>query len=539
MRPSAAARCGLAALALALRAAGAEEENSTTKPYAAPQVEGLHWVETFDGDVWSRWSASKQEKYTGEFKVEKRVAEALVGDVGLLVPIEARHYGASVKFAPIEGKKEVPFVVQFEAKFQDSLTCGGSYIKIFDSSTLDPTGFKDDTPYVIMFGPDKCGGTDKVHFILRHQNPKTGAWEEKHAKEPPSVPRDSLTHLYGLVINPDNSFEVQIDGVAKLSGNLLTSMVPPVNPPKEIDDPADSKPSDWVDEAKIDDPMSSKPDDWDEDEPMRIPDLTVTKPDGWVDDQETRIADPSAKIPEDWDEEEDGEWEAPIIDNPACKVGCGTWEPPKISNPMYKGKWYAPKIDNPEYKGVWSPRQIPNPDYFHDETPCVLPVIDSIGIDIWTMNKGILFDNLVVATDAGKAKAFADQSWKLRKELEELQKPKANDGGTVAYLLDLVQGNLAATAVTCVAVLLTSLWCCCRSSGAPRAPTPAERRQIMKEAKAKSKAKEEAKKAEGEEKEEATEAKEDEAEAEGEKAEEEETKEKPVEGGLGDPNDDN
>ena len=43
-------------------------------------------------------------------------------------------------------------------------------------------------------------------------------------------------------------------------------MMPSVNPPKEIDDPEDKKPADWVDEAKIDDPDASKPDDWDESE---------------------------------------------------------------------------------------------------------------------------------------------------------------------------------------------------------------------------------------------------------------------------------
>lgn len=36
--------------------------------------------------------------------------------------------------------------------------------------------------------------------------------------------------------------------------------------------------------------------------------------------------------------------------NPACEeVGCGEWEPPMIQNPAYKGKWKAPLIDNPEY----------------------------------------------------------------------------------------------------------------------------------------------------------------------------------------------
>jgi calnexin len=31
-----------------------------------------------------------------------------------------------------------------------------------------------------------------------------------------------------------------------------------VNPPKEIDDPKDTKPSSWVDEQKIADPEASK-----------------------------------------------------------------------------------------------------------------------------------------------------------------------------------------------------------------------------------------------------------------------------------------
>jgi calnexin len=129
--------------------------------------------------------------------------------------------------------------------------------------------FKDDTPYVIMFGPDKCGATDKVHFILQHVSPKTGKREEKHLKDPPGVPNDMLTHLYGLIIYPDNSFEVHVDGEKKSSGNLLTSMDPPINPPKDIDDPDDPKPEDWVDESKMDDPEASKPDDWDEDAPAQ------------------------------------------------------------------------------------------------------------------------------------------------------------------------------------------------------------------------------------------------------------------------------
>ena len=35
-----------------------------------------------------------------------------------------------------------------------------------------------------MFGPDKCGEDYKLHFIFRHKHPKTGVFEEKHAKPP-------------------------------------------------------------------------------------------------------------------------------------------------------------------------------------------------------------------------------------------------------------------------------------------------------------------------------------------------------------------
>lgn len=62
--------------------------------------------------------------------------------------------------------------------------------------------FHDKTPYTIMFGPDKCGEDYKLHFIFRHKNPKTGMYEEKHAKRPDADLKtyftDKKTHLYTL-----------------------------------------------------------------------------------------------------------------------------------------------------------------------------------------------------------------------------------------------------------------------------------------------------------------------------------------------------
>jgi len=448
------------------------DPDNVTELYTMPNVAGIHWVETFDGDVWSRWTASDGEKYNGKFTASKRNRESLVGDVGFLIPDEAKHYGAFTTFSKLEGKKGVPFAIQYEVGFQDGLSCGGAYLKLFNNNGKKAGEFKDDTPYTIMFGPDKCGATDKVHFILQHVNPKTGKSEEKHLKDPPGVPNDQLSHLYGLIIYPDNNFEVHVDGEKKTSGNLLTSMDPPINPPKDIDDPDDPKPEDWVDEAKYDDPEASKPDDWDEDAPAQIADPKASMPSGWVEDAQNKIPDPSAKVPDDWDTEEDGEWEPPIIDNPVCKVGCGKWEPPKISNPAYKGKWYSSKIDNPAYKGVWKPRQIPNPGYFVDEEPCILPPIDSVGLDLWTMSKGIMFDNILVSTDVEKANAFADESWKKRNKIEKAQEPKR--AGSSSSWWELLSENMLTIAITAIGILVTTfLWCCLRSPVPPGPPASA------------------------------------------------------------------
>ena len=52
-----------------------------------------------------------------------------------------------------------------------------------------------------MFGPDKCGTENKYHFIIRFKNPKTGVYEEKHAKKselPEGLFGDGKTHLFTL-----------------------------------------------------------------------------------------------------------------------------------------------------------------------------------------------------------------------------------------------------------------------------------------------------------------------------------------------------
>ncbi|KAI5293674.1 hypothetical protein KEM52_005325, partial [Ascosphaera acerosa] len=229
------------------------------------------------------------------------------------------------------------------------------------------------------------------------------------------------------------TFEILIDGESAKTGSLLDDFVPAVNPPKEIDDPADSKPADWVDEARIPDPEARKPADWDEDAPFEIPDDEAAKPDDWLDDEPRMVPDPEAEKPEDWDDEEDGDWEAPLVPNPKCEEvsGCGEWERPMVRNPAYKGKWSAPMIENPAYKGPWAPRKIANPDYFEDLTPSNFEPMGGIGFEIWTMQNDILFDNIYIGHSVDDAKALQAETFDVKRPIEDAadiaSRPKADD----------------------------------------------------------------------------------------------------------------
>ena len=78
-----------------------------------------------------------------------------------------------------------------------------------------------------------------------------------------SINMVSVTCLnWSLVMNPDDTFEVLIDQIVVNKGSLLEDVVPPINPPKEIEDPSDEKPDDWDERVKIPDLSAVKPEDW-------------------------------------------------------------------------------------------------------------------------------------------------------------------------------------------------------------------------------------------------------------------------------------
>ncbi|XP_069055602.1 calnexin [Pleurodeles waltl] len=408
--------------------------------YKAPVPTGdVYFAEAFDKGTLDGWILSKAKKedidediakYDGKWEVEEMKDSRLPGDKGLVLVTRAKHHAISSKLKKPFVFDSKSLIVQYEVNFQNGIECGGAYVKLLSKTAdLNLDQFQDKTPYTVMFGPDKCGEDYKLHFIFRHKNPKTGEYEEKHAKRPDADLKayfsDKKTHLYTLVLNPDNSFEILIDQTTVNRGNLLNDMTPPVNPPKEIEDPEDQKPEDWDERAKIPDPDAVKPDDWDEDAPAKIPDDSAVKPEGWLDDEPEYVADPDAEKPEDWDEDMDGEWEAPQIANPKCEAapGCGAWQRPVIDNPNFKGKWKAPMIDNPNYQGVWKPRKIQNPDYFEDLAPFKMTPFSAVGLELWSMTSDIFFDNFIICSDRPVADDWANDGWGLKKAADGASEP--------------------------------------------------------------------------------------------------------------------
>merc|ERR1719444_371446 len=228
---------------------------------------------------------------------------------------------------------------------------------------MDQDQLSGDSDYLVMFGPDICGySTKKVHVIFNYKGTNLLTKKEIKCKD------DELTHLYTLIVRPDNTYEVKIDNEKVESGTLEEDWS--FLAPKTIPDPAASKPEDWEDNEKIDDPEDTKPEDYDK--PEFIP-------------------DPEAKMPEDWDEEMDGQW-----------------APAKINNPKYKGPWVHPEIDNPEYK----------PDdslYKYDN-------IGAVGFDLWQVKSGTIFDNILITDNEKYAEEFGNETWGQTKDAEKTAK---------------------------------------------------------------------------------------------------------------------
>jgi len=348
----------------------------------------VYFQDDFSDPNWeSRWVVSDWKKDKGEagdwgFSAGKYHTDE-TKERGIKTLSDARFYDISTSFPQFSNKGK-QLIIQLSVKHEQNIDCGGGYVKLVPADALTDQkefqGGEKETKYNVMFGPDICGYTKKVHFILS----KKGT--NHLIKEDIPCESDEFVHVYTGVLSPDNTFKVYVDGVEKKAGAIPDFWN--ILPPKKINDPAESKPADWVDERMIDDPDDKKPEGWDD-----IP---------------AEIVDPDAKKPDDWDDDLDGEWEAP-----------------KIANPEYKGIWRPKKIDNPAYKGPWVHPQIDNPEYHDDPEIYAFDSFKYLGIDVWQVKAGTIFSHFLLTDDWDTAKAQIDAINSFRDEQKKKKEEEA------------------------------------------------------------------------------------------------------------------
>jgi calreticulin len=102
----------------------------------------------------------------------------------------------------------------------------------------------------------------------------------------------------------------------------------------------------------------------------------------------------------------------------------GEWEAPMIDNPEYKGEYTIKRIENPEYKGEWEHPQIANPEYSADDTIYSFKDFGAIGFDLWQVKSGTIFDSVLI-TDDDTEYATAVEAFKTLQTGENKMKEEA------------------------------------------------------------------------------------------------------------------
>jgi len=352
----------------------------------APTVAEIYLKEQFNDDAWKdRWTVPSDWKPASEMGEWENTAGKWYGgggsDKGIQTSQDARFYGLSAPlsstFNSADGKD---LVIQYSVKHEQSIDCGGAYIKLLPGGDkFDSAKFSGDTPYAVMFGPDICGSSNKRTHVILHSDKKD---DNLLIKKNVNCETDQLSHLYTLVLRPDNTFEVFVDNKSVRAGKLDDEF--DFLGDKEIKDPAASKPTDWVDEKEMPDPNDNKPDGYD--------------------DIAEELPDPDAQKPDDWDDEDDGDWEPPMVDNP-----------------MYEGPWRPNMMANPDYKGKWEHPMIPNPDYEYDNNMHAVCKggCTHVGFEIWQVKSGTVFDDIIITDSLEEAQKFAEDTFFSKKDAEK------------------------------------------------------------------------------------------------------------------------
>ncbi|KAM4888130.1 calreticulin-3 [Thomomys bottae] len=312
--------------------------------------------EFLDGERWrNRWVQSTNDSKFGHFTVSSgKFYGHKEKDKGLQTTQNGRFYAISARFKPFSNKGKT-LVVQYTVKHEQKMDCGGGYVKVFPAD-LDQRNLNGKSPYYIMFGPDICGfDIKKVHVILHFKNQYHP--NKKHIR----CKVDGFTHLYTLILRPDLTYEVKIDGQAIESGSIeydwhLTSL--------KNAEKAEAKGRD----------------------PAEVPSAQ---------DWEKHFLDASA--PSDWNSELDGDWQAAMLQ--------------KLP---YQDSLRAEGID----RDVWLHHKMQSASSLLQHDLSEFENIGAIGLELWQVRSGTIFDNFLITDDEEYAENFGKATWGETKDPE-------------------------------------------------------------------------------------------------------------------------
>nr|BAE02206.1 unnamed protein product [Macaca fascicularis] len=343
--------------------------------------------EFLDGEHWrNRWVQSTNDSRFGHFRLSSgKFYGHKEKDKGLQTTQNGRFYAISARFKPFSNKGKT-LVIQYTVKHEQKMDCGGGYIKVFPAD-VDQKNLNGKSQYYIMFGPDICGfDIKKVHVILHFKN------QYHENKKLIRCKVDGFTHLYTLILRPDLSYDVKIDGQSIESGSIeydwnLTSL-------KKETSPAESK--DW-EQTK-----DNKAQDW-----------------------EKHFLDASASKQSDWNGELDGDWPASMLQKPPYQDGL---KPEGID----KDIWLHHKMKNTNYLTQYDLSEFEN--------------IGAIGLELWQVRSGTIFDNFLITDDEEYADNFGKATWGETKgperEMDAIQAKEEMKKAHKQYLLfQQDQGN--------------------------------------------------------------------------------------------------
>ncbi|XP_042526550.1 calreticulin-3 isoform X2 [Dipodomys spectabilis] len=307
--------------------------------------------EFLDGERWrNRWVQSTNDSNFGHFTVSSgKFYGHKEKDKGLQTTQNGRFYAISARFKPFSSKGKT-LVVQYTVKHEQKMDCGGGYVKIFPAD-LDQRNLNARSPYYVMFGPDICGFDIKtVHVILYFKNQYHS--NKKHIR----CKVDAFTHLYTLVLRPDLTYEVRIDGQAIESGSVeydwqLTSLKNAEKAEAQARGPARAR--------------GATAQDW-----------------------EQHFLDASA--PSDWNSELDGDWQAAML-----------------QKPPYQDGLRAEGID----RDVWLHKKMQSASYLLQQDLLEFENIGAIGLELWQVRSGTIFDNFLITDDEDYAVKFGKATW--------------------------------------------------------------------------------------------------------------------------------